>query len=70
MLNKIYLVICGEEDACSVLYVCSKKSVAESICEYLRKQGEKDEFYADYCYTTVKEYYITNNLEKVKGDAL
>ena len=70
MSNKIYLVICGEEHDYSVLYVCSKKSVAEEICEYLRKQGEKDEFYADYCYTIVQEYGITNDLEEVKGDAL
>lgn len=70
MLKKIYLVICGEENAYDVLYVCTKESVAKEICEYLRKQGEKDEFYADYCYTTVQEHYITNNLEEVKGDAL
>ena len=70
MLTKIYLVTCGEERDYSVLYVCSKKSVAEAICKYLRKQGEKDDFYADYCYTIVQEYDITNNLEEVKGDVL
>lgn len=70
MLKKMYLVICGEENAYDVLYVCPKESVAKEICEYLRKQGEKDEFYSDYCSTMVKEYYLTNNLEEVKGDVL
>ena len=70
MLTKVYLVICGEENAYSVLYVCYKESVAEEICKYLREQGEKDSFYSDYCSTTVVEYNMTNNLKEVKGDVL